>query len=221
MMRLMQKLLICTLVLTTPCIGFSEIYKYRDKDGQLNFVDDENKIPAEYRDKKTSISETHDGLGSYDSLSNDDEIVNTAEQEEEIAETSEETVYESKVVIKGNRVLVPVEAALGNRVAKLYLLLDTGATTTVFHRSALANLDLPSGRTYKARVAGGGTLTSKKIKFRHITVGPYKIEKTDAMVINLKGRKVPFDGMLGMDFLKNHPYQIDFERQLILWGSDD
>jgi predicted aspartyl protease len=118
-------------------------------------------------------------------------------------------------------VLVPVEVAMGNRVAQLSLLLDTGATTTVLHRESLAGLELPSGKSFKARVAGGGTVKSEKIRFRHIDIGPFHEEKVYAMVISLQGQELSFDGMLGMDFLKTHPYQIDFQNQLINWEPVD
>jgi predicted aspartyl protease len=129
--------------------------------------------------------------------------------------------HQTPVEIRGNRVLVPVEVAMGNRVAQLSLLLDTGATTTVLHRESLAGLDLPSGKSFKARVAGGGTVKSEKIRFRHIDIGPFREEKVYAMVINLQGQELSFDGMLGMDFLKAHPYQIDFQNQLINWEPVD
>jgi len=110
---------------------------------------------------------------------------------------------------------------LGNRVAELSLLLDTGASSTVLHRSSLSELDLPSGKRYKARVAGGGIVNSNRINFRHINVGPFQINKASAMVINLTGKAPSYDGMLGMDFLKNHPYQIDFKNQVINWEPVD
>ncbi len=117
--------------------------------------------------------------------------------------------------------LVPVEVALGNRKVQLSLLLDTGATRTVLHRAALSKLDLPSGKKYQARVAGGGIVMSEKIKFRQINVGPHSIKQAYAMVINLQGRSLPYDGMLGMDFLKSHPYQVDFKKQTIRWEVVD
>jgi predicted aspartyl protease len=110
---------------------------------------------------------------------------------------------------------------MGNRVVKLSLLLDTGATVTVFHREALAELDLLNGKKFNARVAGGGTVRSERISFRYISIGPFQIRKTYAMVINTNGQALPFDGMLGMDFLKSHPYQIEFQNKVINWNFVD
>lgn len=221
MMTLCRTLTVCFVILAIPLAGAAEIFKYRDADGGLVFVDDESRIPAEYRDRSTSIAEAQDSLVVYAPEATEDTPAPAALSDEELEPLTQEDKAASKhqtpVEIVGNRVLVPVEVAMGNRIAKVSLLLDTGATTTVLHRQSITNLDLPSGKRYRARVAGGGIVKSEKIRFRHINVGPFLIEKAHVMVINLTGQELPFDGMLGMDFLRSHPYQIDFENELITW----
>jgi hypothetical protein len=215
-------LLLFCLASTFPGIATAEFYKYRDANGRLVFVDEEHKIPAQFREQVTSIEEAP--VSPVDDnkkdSSNDSETVSVYEELLERREEKRLKKYQTPVVIEKNRVLVPAEVSMGSRTVKLQLLLDTGATRTVFHRQSIAELDLPSGKSYKARVAGGGIVNSKKIQFRKVKIGPFEISKAKAMVINLEGRTVPFDGMLGMDFLKNHPYQIDFENKLIVWENN-
>lgn len=221
----LQTLLIVFILLASSYTGHTAIYKYRDKDGRLNFVDDQNRIPVEYRDQSNTLIETDDALGNFDFPSSDhtDDAPAVRQQEELRSgpKNKARQAYQTPIVIKGNRVLVPVEVAMGNRTVTLSLLLDTGATTTVLHRSSLSELDLPSGKRFKARVAGGGIVNSNRIRFRHINVGPFHIKKASAMVINLTGKPPSYDGMLGMDFLKSHPYQIDFEARVIQWQPVD
>jgi predicted aspartyl protease len=225
MKALLHIMLAGTILLTVPMSGLCGIYKYRDAEGRLTFVDDESKVPAQYRDQLTSVPEAMDSHIVHESQELRDSASAPSAADQQAPETQDgkkrNSDYQTPVEITGNRVLVPVEVAMGNRVAKLKLLLDTGATVTVLHRQSLAELQLPSGKSYKARVAGGSIVKSQKIKFRQLSVGPFQIDKAYAMVINLKGQKLPFDGMLGMDFLKNHPYQIDFQEKLITWEPID
>ncbi len=170
-------------------IADAEFYKYTDRNGTIHFVDDPGKIPRQYAKKVKSYS-SGQSAGSV-----------------------------TNVRIVGNQVLVPVTLGYnGNRV-QATLLLDTGATVTAVDSEIVAGLNLENSKTrsISGRVAGGGTVSGRLARIDFIEVGPHRIPDFDIAAIPHDGPRENHDGLLGMNFLRNYHYKIDFENQQILW----
>lgn len=181
-------------LLMLPQAGHSEMHRYIDEQGTSVFVDDAYLSPAE--------------------LQNLQKEVLAAEQ---TARNSRTTPVE----VQGNQVLVPIEISDGQRQIRTRLLLDTGASQTVFHRRTVAPLQTKLLGKGWSRLAGGQVIATDKVRLESLKVGPYTWKSPTVYLIDLSDSDPPFDGLLGMDFLREHHYRIDFEQQLIHWQPTD
>lgn len=222
-MRWFGVLLLMLLLWPTAVLA---IAKYVDENGRVVFVDDESKIPARYLKKSQEMShfeEPSDAEKAEQAQRLQEAREKKHEEMEKLraerAEQERQKAYQTPVKVRGNQVLVPVRVAYhGNRV-DVHLVLDTGASRTVFHRASLAALGVPAdeGTLAYGVGAGGNKIASRGVTFESITVGPFKVDSAQAFVIDYQQQKAGYDGLLGMDFLRNLSYEIDYEKQIIRW----
>jgi hypothetical protein len=123
----------------------------------------------------------------------------------------------TKVIIKDNQVLVPTRLGLASGQLKALLLLDTGASITTINREIVAGHKIDYQKRVYMTVPGGGTISADIARARFLKVGPKKKLDVQIAVIDNEGPKSHFDGLLGMNFLRDFVYRIDYNNQCIIW----
>ena len=124
---------------------------------------------------------------------------------------------QTRVIIEDNRILVPVTLNNNGIEMGVQLLLDTGASQIVLHREVAAKLNIIALTKGLAQVAGGRNIYVETGKISSFKVGPFEMPAATVLIINHEGEAVSYSGLLGMNFLKNVPYTIDYKNQVILW----
>lgn len=123
------------------------------------------------------------------------------------------------VTILGNQVLVPVTLGKDGYEVQAHLLLDTGAGITSIHSDVAARMHISEAKTQKGvgQVVGGGLLQVRQTKLAYISAGPHTKSDLSVAIVEHKGPPVPYEGLLGMNFLRNLHYTIDFRNSTIKW----
>ena len=185
-----------------PAILHAEFYKFTDDTGKTVFVDDIGKIPEIYRDQIKTYKEQYDDL---------------SEEERQRMIEKERQNQKTDVIIKENKILVPVWLGSNGNEIKALLLLDTGASIVTLHDDVAEKLNFENLEQARARVAGGKEVTFNVANLDYISVGPYEKSNILVGILTLEGQTVDYDGLLGMNFLQHFSYDIDFEEQKIQW----
>ena len=156
---------------------------------------------------------------SCKSLQSHEEPKSTRQDEKGAAKGQSPDAKKTKIIVRGNRVLVPASIAYGDREVQVHLVIDTGAAFSVINSDISDQLyiKLYNAPKVKARVVGGAMIDVSVIRLKSITIGPHTIPDCHIAVVVNEGDDTGYDGLLGMDILAGYSFRIDLANQVIVW----
>ncbi len=203
----------------------AEFYRYTDADGQVHYVDYPRHIPDSQLDTEKIYPDespdggAEDGKGAYGPGQGDDAAAAVVDGTAGDRAPGTSDTRESPVIVRGNRVLVPVEIGHFGRKVQTNLLFDTGASFTILHQSVARKIMLSGTETREAVVVGGSRIPIRIAEVDYIQIGPYRITNADVAIVRSQGPDLGHQGLLGMNILRNLDYTLDVNRGVIVWNE--
>ncbi len=142
------------------------------------------------------------------------------EPESEIEdETTAPSSQETPLIIKGNKVFIPVTLGYENNETETFLIFDTGAGSIVLHENVARQLGIEGGPASEGEGVGGFKIATRTTRLSYVQVGPHKKKNLRADIISYQGEAdADYNGLLGMNFIRGLKYTIDFDAQVIKWN---
>jgi hypothetical protein len=136
----------------------------------------------------------------------------------EAAASETETVLETPVLIKDNKVFVPVTLGYEDKTIETTLIFDTGAGSIVLHEGPARELGIEQAQASQGEGVGGIKIATRTIRLAYVQVGPHRKENLRADIVAYAGDPdADYNGLLGMNFIRGLDYTIDFDQQVIRW----